>query len=70
MIRFSLRVTESLPRKATDSGRYLHYASNHPRSVKVGVAVCLLKRAHFENKKEKEIERQLVVTTLKKNRYP
>ena len=32
-------------RKKTDSGRYLNYQSNHPRSVKVGVASSLLRRA-------------------------
>jgi hypothetical protein len=66
------KLTTTVYRKATDSGRYLHYASNHPRSVKMGVAACLLKRAetHCENKKEKKIEKQLVVTTLKKYGYP
>jgi hypothetical protein len=50
------KLTTTVYRKATDSGYYLHYASNHTRSLKVGVAACLLKRAetHCENKKEKK----------------
>jgi hypothetical protein len=48
-------------RKATDCGRYLHYKSNHPRSVKVGVAACLLKRAESHcgtEKAKKKKEKQ------------
>jgi hypothetical protein len=59
-------------RKATDSGRYLHYKSNHPRSVKVGVAACLFKRAesHCGTEKAQKEERKTVITTLKNNGYP
>jgi hypothetical protein len=38
----SLSFNTSVYRKATDSGRFLNFTSNHPRSVKVGVASCLL----------------------------
>jgi hypothetical protein len=57
----------SVYRKATDSGRYLHHKSNHPRLVKVGVAACLLKRAesHCGTEKAKKEERKTVLTTLK-----
>jgi hypothetical protein len=59
-------------RNSTDSGRYLHYKSNHPRSVKVGVAACLLKNAesHCGTEKAQKEERKTVITTLKKNGYP
>jgi hypothetical protein len=57
-------------RKATDSGRYFNFTSNHPRSVKVGVASCLLLRAetHCSNgeTKSKEIKH---IKTLKNNGY-
>jgi hypothetical protein len=39
------RLVTLVYRKKTDYGRYLHYESNHPRSVKVGVAACLHNRA-------------------------
>ena len=52
------KIDTTVYRKATDSGRYLHYTSNHHRSVKVGVAACLLRRAEtlWYNKRETERE--------------
>jgi hypothetical protein len=66
------KLVTSVYRKATDSGRYLHYKSNHPRSVKVGVAACLLNRAesHCGTEIAKKEERKTIITTLKNNGYP
>jgi hypothetical protein len=65
------KLITSVYRKAIDSGRYLHYKSNHPRSVKVGVAACLLERAesHCGTEKAKKEERKRVIKTLKNNGY-
>ena len=72
LIKNKNRIDTKVYRKATDSGRYLHYTSNHPRSVKVGVAACLLRRAetHCGTAIEKKREKKEVITTLKRNGYP
>jgi hypothetical protein len=56
----------------TDSGRYLHFKSNHPRSVKVCVASCLLQRAetHCNEEQVKQNEIAHVKSTLKNIGYP
>jgi hypothetical protein len=66
------KLTTSVYRKATDSGRYLHFKSNHPRSVKVGVASCLLQRTetHCNEEREKPKEISHVKSTIKNNGYP
>jgi hypothetical protein len=66
------KLTTSVYRKATDSGRYLHFKSNHPRPVKVGVASCLLQRAetHCNEEQEKQKEISHVKSTLTNNGYP
>jgi hypothetical protein len=66
------KLNTSLYRKATDSGRYLNITSNHPRSVKVRVATCLLLRAetNYSNGKSKSMEINHIKTTLKNNGYP
>jgi hypothetical protein len=55
-------------RKATDSGRYLNFKSNHPTSVKVGVVSCLLLRAETHCSKEKTNSKELkhIKITIKK----
>jgi len=70
--RVENKLTTAVYRKATDSGRYLHYSSNHHRSVKVGVAACLLNRAdtHCEKLDERKAEKRLIKNTLKSNGYP
>jgi hypothetical protein len=62
----------SVYRKKTDSGRFLHYDSNHPRSVKVGVANCLLNRATTQciTQGDRRREHEQVKSTLRRNGYP
>jgi hypothetical protein len=66
------RLLISVYRKKTDSERYLHYESNHPRSVKVGVAACLLNRAktHCSQPGDRRKEQEKVKSALKSNGYP
>jgi hypothetical protein len=49
----------------------MHFKSNHPRSVKIGVASCLLQRAetHCNEEQEKKQEVAHVKSTLKNNGY-
>jgi hypothetical protein len=66
------RLLTTVYRKKTDSGRYLHYESNHPRSVKVGVAACLLNcsRTHCSQLGDRRKEQEKVKSTLRSNGYP
>jgi hypothetical protein len=65
------RLITSVYRKKTDSGRYLHYESNHPRIVKEGVAACLLNRAktHCSQLWDRRKEQEKVKSTLMSNGY-
>jgi hypothetical protein len=56
----------------TDSGRYLHYKSNHPRNVKVGVAACLfnLAKTHCSQQGDRRKEQEKEKSTLRSNGYP
>ena len=62
----------SVYRKNTDSGRYLHFTSNHPETTKKAIAHTLLMRAetHCSTEKEKRKEIIQVKKTLKNNGYP
>jgi hypothetical protein len=72
IVRKGDKLNTSVYRKPTDSGRYLNFTSNHPRSVKVGVASCLLLRAetHCSNGESKSKKIKHIKTTLKNNGYP
>jgi hypothetical protein len=61
------KLTTSVYRKATESGRYLHFKSKHPTSVKVGFASCLLQRAETHCNEEQGKQREIahVESTLK-----
>jgi hypothetical protein len=67
IVRKHDKLTTSVYRKETDFGRYLHFKSNHPRSVKIVVASCLLQRAetHCNEEQEKQKEISRVKSTLK-----
>jgi hypothetical protein len=58
--------------KATYSGRYLNFTSNHPRSVKAGVESCLLLRAETHCSDVESVSKEIkhIKTTLKHNGYP
>lgn len=62
----------SVYRKATHTGRYLHYDSNHHISVKIGVARCLYDRAKTICSREKNLrtENKRIADTLMANGYP
>jgi hypothetical protein len=72
IMREGNKLNTSVYRKAADSGRYLNFNSNHPRSVKVGVASCLLLRAetHCSDGETKSKETKHMKTTLKNIGYP
>jgi hypothetical protein len=62
----------SVYRKKKDSGRYLHFSSNHHKSVKRDVANTLLHRAetHCSTKDGRYKEVACIMETLMKNGYP
>ena len=59
-------------RKATHTGRYLHYQSNHHKSVKIGIARCLYDRAKTICSKEEDLrdEEKRTIEVLRENGYP
>jgi hypothetical protein len=72
IVRECDKLNKSVSKKATDSGRYLKFTSNYPRSVKVGVASCLLVRVetHCNNEESKSKGIKHIRTTLKNKSYP
>lgn len=58
-------------RKPTHTGQYLHFDSNHPHNVKVGVARSLYDRARSVCSDERDLEEELksITNTLKLNGY-
>ena len=59
-------------RKATDSGLYLQYDSNHPKAVKNGIVNTMLHRAdtHSSNQANRTQEINKIEKILIKNKYP
>ena len=59
-------------RKATHTGRYLHFNSNNLESVKRSVAVSLFRRLNYVilGEAEKQAETNTVVAELQSNGYP
>jgi hypothetical protein len=66
------RLVTSVYRKPTDSGQYLHYSSNHCKSIKSGIVNTLLHRAetHCTSEESRKREEKEVETILIKNNYP
>jgi hypothetical protein len=66
------KIITSVYRKATDSGRYLNYNSNHPHSTKSGIAAGLLHRAksHCFEKQDLKNEEERIEQILTANDYP
>lgn len=66
------KISTSVYRKVTDSGRYLHYDSNHPQCTKTGIASTLLHRAksHCHKKQDQNQEEVFIEKTLVNNGYP
>jgi hypothetical protein len=72
IMRQNDKLNSSVYGKVTDPGRYLYFKSNHPRSVKVSVASCLMQGTETPCNEEQEKQKEIlhVKSTLKNNGDP
>jgi hypothetical protein len=66
------KLSTTVYRKKTDSGRYLNYKSNHPPATKQAIASTLFHRAmtHCSSERERKREEEKIIDTLVCNNYP